>query len=317
MICKRKLVEATITSSLKATDRQLFLRPPVKKTDYPGSSSPIQAISTPYTVVGPTCTGLNASLRRNVASISRPNPPSRPTRTGTPPKLALLPSYVSPKTGTANSISSSDSASAESSWSVIHGSNPRTSKLPRPSSKPPRKSALHRVQPFQKSGTNDTIPSMSPSEPFNSTLISPRSEPLETRNDNGDSESPWSHTHSSNTLTSTSPTDFLDFPSSISPSEPGNDNRDSESPWSVTQCSNDKQALNITFERAFSHNDRVNCVKFSKDGRYVAVGLSGGESNKWNGKAVVYNTETGMERWSVIYAHAYFIYSNFFVAVNW
>jgi len=297
-------------SSRKETDHQLFLRPSMKDPPSLKRASPIQAIPTPFAVVGPTRAGLNSSPQRNAASVSRPSPPSRPTRTETPPKLALLPSYVSPRTG---AVSSSDSAGAEASWSVIHGSNPRTSKQFRPPSKLPRKSALHRVEPSQKKRINDTVPSM----PLpTSTLISSPSVAPETSNDY-DSESPWSLTHSSDAMTSTSPTDLLTFPLNTSPSELSNDNRDLESPWSVTRSSNDRQALNITFERAFSHNDRVNCVKFSKDGRYIAVGLSGGESNKWNGKVVVYSTETGIERWSVLYSQSYSIFFNPFFVVNW
>lgn len=85
---------------------------------------------------------------------------------------------------------------------------------------------------------------------------------------------------------------------------PGNLEHNSEIPWSVGYRPKVDKILDVTFERAFVYKGHVNCVKFSMNGKYVAIGLSGGESRDlnhilFNGEVVVYSTESGEQIWSV------------------
>jgi len=74
--------------------------------------------------------------------------------------------------------------------------------------------------------------------------------------------------------------------------------------WSPTHGPNADKILDVNFKRTFLHKDQVNCVKFSLDGKYVAIGLSGRDAKLknifFNGKVIVYNTETGQQAWSVL-----------------
>lgn len=85
---------------------------------------------------------------------------------------------------------------------------------------------------------------------------------------------------------------------------PGNPEHKSEFPWSVTHG----PKLDVTFERSFVHHEaEVRCVKFSLDGKYVAVGVE-----RWDvlsvGGVIFYSTETGEQTRSVLYPS--FMYFN-------
>ena len=59
--------------------------------------------------------------------------------------------------------------------------------------------------------------------------------------------------------------------------------------------------LDVTIAGAFEHRgEHVQCLKFSLDGRYIAVGISGEVSGLSDGKVIVYNTEAGKQVWSVL-----------------
>ena len=68
---------------------------------------------------------------------------------------------------------------------------------------------------------------------------------------------------------------------------------DSKQPkWSVSYNSRIKQALHIDLDKTFAFTSMVFCVKFSPDGKYLAVGLCSG-----NGKTYLYDVETGLKIW--------------------
>ena len=95
---------------------------------------------------------------------------------------------------------------------------------------------------------------------------------------------------------------------------PNNPKGNSHFRWSPTHCPKADKTLDVNLERTFFHEDQVNCVKFSLDGKYIAIGLSGRDSKKnilFNGKVIVYGTETGKRAWSVLYAFLVHIFTLF------
>jgi WD40 repeat protein len=53
-----------------------------------------------------------------------------------------------------------------------------------------------------------------------------------------------------------------------------------------------KQALHIDLVKTFNFTARVFCVKFSPDGKYLAVGLDEG-----SGRTYIYDMEKGLNIW--------------------
>lgn len=66
--------------------------------------------------------------------------------------------------------------------------------------------------------------------------------------------------------------------------------------WSVLHNPEIKQALHIDLVNTFNFIAKVYCVKFSPDGKYLAVGLDKG------GKTYIYDVETGLNVWLVPYS---------------
>jgi len=64
--------------------------------------------------------------------------------------------------------------------------------------------------------------------------------------------------------------------------------------WSVDFNSNVKPALNMKLERILIPGAPVGCVRFSPDGRYLAVGVD----NRW---IYIYDVKTGAKSWSVTF----------------
>ena len=53
-----------------------------------------------------------------------------------------------------------------------------------------------------------------------------------------------------------------------------------------------KKELDVEMERVFFHGDTIGCVKFNRDGRYLAAGCA-------DGKAYIYDVESGTLTWYV------------------
>jgi len=64
--------------------------------------------------------------------------------------------------------------------------------------------------------------------------------------------------------------------------------------WSVSHNPKIKQALHIDLAKTFDLAAEVFCVKFSPDGKYLAVGLGEG-----NGRTYIYDVEEGSKIWLV------------------
>jgi len=64
--------------------------------------------------------------------------------------------------------------------------------------------------------------------------------------------------------------------------------------WSVSHNPKIKQALHIDLAKTFDLAAEVFCVKFSPDGKYLAVGLGEG-----NGRTCIYYVEDGSKIWLV------------------
>ena len=334
--CKRKFIEASTApspsflsrsggSSPNESDRKPFSRQTEKKTGPSPSTNltPYDAIATSSPVAGPNDT---VPPRRTITA--KPSPSHKPTNHPTKPKRQRSP--ISSNVGRSTNKASTTNAARTSNYnraSETPGPVTRASRSQASSSQSLRVRTPNLADPLCRAPSSGTTvssklsptfahlsvkdeftdtPSSSiqpsanrtgnsellltfspdtksspPPEPFTFEIISP----AEKASDHPDLEPPWLHAHGSRTQAS-------------NPLETSND---SHSPWSVTHSSDVKRRLDVAFERAFCHKDRVNCVKFSKDGRYLAVGVSGGEFNQWNGKAIIYSTETGIERWSAFY----------------
>jgi WD40 repeat protein len=74
------------------------------------------------------------------------------------------------------------------------------------------------------------------------------------------------------------------------PSQPVNLDLSSKRGWSMSFNNEVKKELNVELMHTFSHNEPVCCVKFSKDGRYLAAGC-------FDGKAYIYDAQTGALTW--------------------
>ena len=68
--------------------------------------------------------------------------------------------------------------------------------------------------------------------------------------------------------------------------------------WIVSYNSRIKQALHIDLSKTFAFTSMVFCVKFSPDGKYLAVGLCSG-----NGKTYIYDVEKGLKIWFAAYIY--------------
>jgi WD40 repeat protein len=62
--------------------------------------------------------------------------------------------------------------------------------------------------------------------------------------------------------------------------------------WSVSHNPNIKQSLQIDLVKTFNYTASVFCLKFSPDGKYLAVGL-----DRRSGKTYIYDVEKGVEIW--------------------
>jgi WD40 repeat protein len=60
--------------------------------------------------------------------------------------------------------------------------------------------------------------------------------------------------------------------------------------WSVAYNPKLTQALHIDLVKTLNFTARVNCLKFSPDGRYLAVGLS-------SGRTTIYDVEKRLNIW--------------------
>jgi len=64
--------------------------------------------------------------------------------------------------------------------------------------------------------------------------------------------------------------------------------------WSVDFNSNVKRAPNVKLEHVLTPGDKVFCVRFSPDRKYLAVGVN-------NGRTYIYDAKTGAKSWSVTF----------------
>jgi WD40 repeat protein len=64
--------------------------------------------------------------------------------------------------------------------------------------------------------------------------------------------------------------------------------------WSVSHNPEITQTLQIDLAKTLNFTARVFCVKFSPDGKYLAVGLDQG-----SGRTYIYDMEKGLNIWSV------------------
>lgn len=64
--------------------------------------------------------------------------------------------------------------------------------------------------------------------------------------------------------------------------------------WSVNFNSDDKPVLNVKLEYVLTFGAKVRRVRFSPDGKYLAVGVK-------DGRAYIYDVKTGVKSWSVAF----------------
>ena len=83
-------------------------------------------------------------------------------------------------------------------------------------------------------------------------------------------------------------------PIPLQPTTSINDNKiqSRQTVWSVSHNPNIKPSLQIDLVKTFNFTAKVTCVKFSPNGKYLAVGTSVG-----CGKTFVYDMEKGLEIW--------------------
>jgi len=70
--------------------------------------------------------------------------------------------------------------------------------------------------------------------------------------------------------------------------DPGSDSEEHD--WSITF--NSTRELDIEIVHTLVHEQMVHCVKFSRDGQYIAFGCG-------DGRAYIYDVQTGILTWSV------------------
>jgi glucose repression regulatory protein TUP1 len=75
------------------------------------------------------------------------------------------------------------------------------------------------------------------------------------------------------------------------PSTPVAEIKSKEPNWSVSHNPGIKPALDIDLVKTIDFTDDVYCVKFSPDGKYLAVGLH------WSGRTNIYDVEKGLKIW--------------------
>ena len=69
--------------------------------------------------------------------------------------------------------------------------------------------------------------------------------------------------------------------------------------WYVKRDQTANAAVDFTFERTVLLRDRVQSVRFSPDGKYLAAAIWGGAEERY-GATVIYDAQKGNKHWSVL-----------------